>query len=164
MAIVMAEGEINDIEEIRVDDKTVTWASSLSDNSAVEVGSGDSNFFKADPTVEGSSAESLIRVEPHYGTDGQSASSLLTTLSNWATNHKLSGIAYIVFRITWDADKYYGIPNIKVKVQGKKVSTFDSGGNETTGVYSTNPVWCLLDFLRNERYGKTARNAQASRG
>ena len=46
MAIVMAEGEINDIEEIRVDDKVVTFASSFSDGTAVEVGSGDSNFYK----------------------------------------------------------------------------------------------------------------------
>src|SRR5210317_1029937 len=67
MAIVMAEGEINNIEEIRVDDKIVTFASSFSDGTAVEVDSGDANFYKADPNVEGSSAESLIRVEPHYG-------------------------------------------------------------------------------------------------
>ena len=31
MAIVMSEGEINSIEEVRVDDKVVTFASSLSD-------------------------------------------------------------------------------------------------------------------------------------
>jgi hypothetical protein len=46
MAIVMAEGEINDIEEIRVDDKVVTFASSLSDGTEVEVDSGDANFYK----------------------------------------------------------------------------------------------------------------------
>ena len=46
MAIVMSEGEINDIEEIRVDDKAVTWASSLSDGTEVEVGSGIVIFTK----------------------------------------------------------------------------------------------------------------------
>jgi hypothetical protein len=84
MAIVMSEGEINDIAEIRVDDKVVTFASSFSDGTAVEVDSGDSNFYK--------DGESLIRVEPHYGTDGQSASTLLSTLSSWGSNHKLSGL------------------------------------------------------------------------
>ena len=59
MAIVLGEGEINDITEIRVDDKAVTWASDLADNTAVEVGSGDSNFYK--------DSASLIRVEPHFG-------------------------------------------------------------------------------------------------
>jgi hypothetical protein len=46
MAIVMAEGEINSIEEILVDDKTVTWASSFTDGNAVEVDSTDSNYYK----------------------------------------------------------------------------------------------------------------------
>ena len=39
----------------------------LSDNTQRTVASSDANYFKADPTVEGSSAESLITVEPHYG-------------------------------------------------------------------------------------------------
>ena len=90
MAVVMAEGEINDIEEIRVDDKVITWASALSDGTEVEVDSGDANFYK--------DGESLIRVEPHYGTDGQSASSLLSTLSSWGSNHKLSGLCYLAIR------------------------------------------------------------------
>ncbi len=80
----MAEGEINDITEIRVDDKPVTFASSLSDGTAVEVDSSDANFYK--------DGESLIRLEPHFGTDGQSASTLLSTLDNWGSNHKLSGL------------------------------------------------------------------------
>ena len=139
-AMVLAEGEINAITEIQVNDSVVTFDGSFADGT--QITSNDSKFG------------STIVIQPFYGTDGQAAASLLTTLTNWTSNHKLSGLAYIAFRLTWDADKYSGIPNIKVKVQGKKVSTFDSGGNETTGVYSTNPVWCLLDFLRNERYGK----------
>ena len=74
MAIAMAEGEINSIEEIRVDDKVVTFASSLSDGTEVEVNSSDSNFYK--------NSESLIRIQPFFGTDSQSASSLLSTLSS----------------------------------------------------------------------------------
>ena len=71
MAIVLSEGEINSIEEVRVDDKAVTFASSLSDGTEVEVGSGDSNFYK--------NSESLIIIQHFFGTDGQSASSLLST-------------------------------------------------------------------------------------
>ena len=56
MAIVMAEGEINSIEEVRIDDKVVTFASSLSDGTEVEVGSSDSNFYK--------DSASLIRIQP----------------------------------------------------------------------------------------------------
>lgn len=139
-AMVICEGEINAITEIQVNESAVTFDGSFAHST--EITSNDSKYG------------TTIKIQPFYGTDGQSASSLLTTLSSWTANHKLSGICYIAFRLTWDSDKYSGIPNMKVKVQGKKISTYDSGGSETTGVYSTNPVWCLLDFLRNERYGK----------
>jgi len=146
MAIVMAEGEINDITEIRVDDKIVTFASSLSDGSAVEVDSGDSNFYK--------DSESLIRVEPHYGTDVQSASSLLSTLSSWGSNHKLSGLCYLAVRFKWNQDAFTGIPKVQAKIQGKKVKTYNASLVEQSASYQTNPAWCLLDYLTNERYGK----------
>ena len=146
MAIVMSEGEINDIEEIRVDDKAVTWASALSDGTEVEVGSGDSNFYK--------DSASLIRVEPHFGTDGQSASSLLSTLSSWGSNHKLSGLCYLALRFKWNQDAFTGIPKVQAKIQGKKVVAYNSSLEAQTASYSTNPAWCLLDYLTNERYGK----------
>jgi hypothetical protein len=146
MAIVMAEGEINDITEIRVDDKIVTFASGFSDGTAVEVDSSDSNFYK--------NSESLIRVEPHYGTDGQSASTLLSTLTNWTANHKLSGLCYLAIRFKWNQDAFTGVPKVQAKTQGKKVKTYNSSLVEQSASYQTNPAWCLLDYLTNTRYGK----------
>jgi hypothetical protein len=146
MAIVMAEGEINDIEEILVDDKVVTWASALSDGTEVEVNSSDTNFYK--------DSTSLIRIEPHYGTDGQSASTLLSTLTNWGSNHKLSGLCYLAIRFKWNQDAFTGVPKVQAKIQGKKVKTYNSSLVEQTASYQTNPAWCLLDYLTNERYGK----------
>ena len=142
--LVLCEGEINGITEVQVNDDVVGFSHIYVDvfTNQFTIQSNDSKYG------------TTIQIQPFYGTDNQPVSSLLSPLSNWTSNHKLSGVAYVAFRFEWDSDKYTGIPNIKVKVQGKKVSTFDSGGNETTGVYSTNPVWCLLDFLRNERYGK----------
>ena len=90
IALVLSEGEINSIEEILIDDKPVTFASSFTDGNAVEVDSSDANYYK--------NGESLIRVEPHFGTDGQSASTLLSTLSSWGSNHKLSGLCYLAIR------------------------------------------------------------------
>ena len=46
MALVMCEGEINSIEEIRVDDKVVTFNGALTDNTQRTVASSDSNFYK----------------------------------------------------------------------------------------------------------------------
>jgi hypothetical protein len=146
MAIVMSEGEINSIEEIRVDDKVVTFASAFSDGTAVEVGSGDSNFYK--------DSESLIRVEPHFGTDDQTASTLLSTLSSWGTNHRLRGLCYLAIRFKWNQDAFTGIPKVQAKIKGKKVVAYNSSLVAQTAAHSTNPAWCLLDYLTNERYGK----------
>ena len=154
VALVLCEGEINSIEEIRVDDKVVTFDGALTDGTERDVASSDSNFFKADPNVEGSSAESLIKLQAFFGSDSQSASSLLSTLSSWTSNHKLSGIAYLAARFTWNQDAFSGIPKLQAKIKGKKIVTLNSSLVESSPTYSTNPAFCILDFLRNERYGK----------
>jgi hypothetical protein len=146
IALVLSEGEISDISEIIIDDKTVTWSADLADNTQVTVNSSDTNFYK--------NSESLITVEPHYGTDGQSSSSLLSTLSSWGANHKLSGLAYLAIRFKWNQDVFSGVPKIQAKVQGKKVVSYNSSLVAQTAAYSTNPAWCLLDYLTNTRYGK----------
>jgi hypothetical protein len=154
ICLAISEGEINAIDEIRINDQTVTWSGSLTDNTQRTVASNDANFYKADPTVDGSSAESLITVEPHFGTDGQSASSLLSSLSNWGSNHKLSGICYLALKFKWNQDAFSGVPKVQVLIQGKKVVSYNSSLVAQTSAYSTNPAWCMLDFLTNERYGK----------
>ena len=146
IALVISEGEINSIEEIRGDEKVVTFDGALSDNTQRSVASSDSNFYK--------DGASYITIEPHFGTDAQSASSLLSTLSSWGTNHKLSGICYLALKFKWNADVFGGVPIVQAKIKGKKVVTLDSSLNESSATFSTNPAFCLLDYLRNERYGK----------
>jgi hypothetical protein len=146
IALVLSEGEINSIEEIRVDDKVVTFSGALTDNTQRTVASSDSNFYK--------DGVSYITVEPHLGTDGQSASSLLSTLSSWGSNHKLSGLAYLALKFKWNQDVFGGIPTVQAKIKGRKVVTLDSSLSESSETFSTNPAFCLLDYLRNERYGK----------
>ena len=146
IALVLSEGEINSIEEITVDDKVVSFDGALTDNTQRTVASSDSNFYK--------DGASYITIEPHFGTDGQSASSLLSTLSSWGSNHKLSGICYLALKFKWNADIFGGIPTVQAKIKGRKIVTLDSSLNESSETFSTNPAFCLLDYLRNERYGK----------
>ena len=138
--LVLAEGEINGITSIKFDDDTVTFSGSIANGSTIT--SNDSRFG------------TNIQVQPFFGTDGQSAASLLTGLSSWGSNHKLSGIAYIAFKLEWDQDKFGGIPNIQAVVQGKKVVAYNSSSVAQTAAFSSNPAWCLLDYLTNARYGK----------
>ena len=146
MAIILSEGEINNITEIKIDDKVVTWSGDLTDNTQRTVASNDDNFYK--------DSTSLITVEPHYGTDGQSAASLLSGLDNWGSSHKLSGLSYLALKFKWNQDSFTGIPKVQSVVQGKKVVAYNSSSVAQTAAYSDNPSWCLLDYLTNERYGK----------
>ena len=57
-------------------------------------------------------------------------------------------------KFNWHQDIYSGITRVQAKVQGKKVVTLASNLSEQTASFSTNPAFCLLDYLRNERYGK----------
>ena len=96
MAIILSEGEIEDITKIFVNDNEVTFDGDIADNTQRSVASSDANYFKAPD--DDSSAESLITIEPHYGTDSQTASSLLSGLSSWTSNHRLRGLAYIALK------------------------------------------------------------------
>ncbi len=146
VALVLSEGEVNSIEEIRVDDKVVTFDGALTDGTVREVASSDSNFYK--------DSTSHIQIQAFLGGDSQSSSSILSTLSSWGSNHKLSGICYLALRFKWNQDVFGGIPQVQAKVKGKKIVTLASDLSEQTASFSTNPAFCLLDYLRNERYGK----------
>ena len=163
MAFVLGEGEIDDITEIYVNDNLVTWSGDLADDSEVTVNSSDSNYYK--------DSASLITVRPHFGSDDQTACSTLSTLSSWTSNHRLRGIAYLSFRFEWNSDAFGSIPTINAVVKGKKIynpnlDSTKTGGSGThredtssTWEYSDNPVYQLLDYLRNDRYGMGIANS-----
>jgi len=162
MAIVLSEGEVNDITAIFINDNQVTWSGDIADNTQITVGSGDANFF---------SGSSLITCEPHFGSDSQTASSLLSTLSSWTSNHRLRGLCYLAIRFEWNQDKFGSLPTVQAVVQGKKVynpnldSTVTGGSGShradtsSTWEYSDNPILQLLDYLRNDRFGMGIANS-----
>ena len=163
MALILGEGEIDDITSIFVNDNEVTFDGDLSDNTERNVASSDSNYYK--------DSASLITVRPHYGTDDQSACSLLSTLSSWTSNHRLRGVAYLSLRFEWNSDAFGSIPTVNAIVKGKKIYNPNLDGTKTGGTgshredtsstweYSDNPVYQLLDYLRNERYGMGIANS-----
>ena len=88
----------------------------------------------------------------HKGTNAQAADPMLSgIISEWTSNHKLSGIAYIAANYEYDIQGMFtGIPNLTVVVNGKKV--YDPRTTNTT--FSSNPALCLLDYLTDDEYGK----------
>lgn len=162
MALVMSEGEINSVETLFVNDNQVTLSGALTDGTQRTVASSDSNFF-AD--------SSLITVEAHMGTDSQSVSTLLSTLTSWTSNHRLRGLAYLALRFEWNADKFGSLPKVQAIIKGRKVYNPNLDGtvtggtgshrkdDSTTWAYSDNPILQLLDYLRNERFGMGITNS-----
>lgn len=144
MAIVLCEGEITAIDEVYLDDILIT----------------DSKF------------SGRYEIQKFTGADNQGASSLLNEANAWDSNHRLKGLAYIALRLEWrkvdtqedaDANPYKGIPKVNAVIRGKKVKSAASAGavtyeNETGLAYSKNPADCLLDYLRNPRYGRGLAN------
>ena len=164
VAGVLCEGGgagITAIDEVYVDDKLVTFDGSLTNGTLRGVSSSDTNFYKG--------GESLISIQGFFGLDNQSASSLLDETTNWTSNHKLSGLAYVALRFKWNQDAFNGLPEVRVTVRGKKIydprldSTKGGSGSHrqddaTTWAYSNNSSLVLLDYLRNSRYGKGLPN------
>jgi len=162
MAIILSEGEVNDISSIFINDNQVTWSGDIADNTQITVGSGDANFY---------SGASLITCEPHFGTDSQTASTLLSTLSSWTSDHRLRGLCYLAIRFEWNQDKFGSLPTVQAVVEGKKVynpnldSTVTGGSGShradtsSTWEYSDNPILQLLDYLRNDRFGMGIANS-----
>ena len=146
IALVLCEGEIESVDKIYIDDKEVTWSGALAADTLRTVGSSDGNFYK--------DSASLISVKCHYGTDSQAQCDLLGTLTNWTTNHRLRGLAYISLKIKWNQDAFAGLPTVQALIKGKKVVSYNSSSVAQTAAHSNNPAWCLLDYLTNERYGK----------
>ena len=141
MAGIVCEGNIEEIQEIYIDDKEVTFDGALTDGTVREVDSSDANFYKD---------SSHIQVQAFYGTDDQVASSILTNSTNWTSNHRLRGVCYLAFRFKWNQDIFSSIPQVKVTLKGRKV--YDPRTDTTA--YSSNSALVLLDYLRNNRYGK----------
>ena len=164
VAGVLCEGGgagITAIDEVYVDDKLVTFDGSLTNGTLRGVSSADTNFYKG--------GESLISIQGFFGLDNQSASSLLDETTNWTSNHKLSGLAYVALRFKWNQDAFNGLPEVRVTVRGKKIydprldTTKGGSGSHrqddaTTWAYSANSSLVLLDYLRNTRYGKGLPN------
>ena len=131
MIIALAGHEVQEIGNVYFDDTVVSLD-----------GSGN---------VTTSPWNGFARVKKHLGTSSQTADSdLVSESSNWTTNHRLRGIAYLYVRLKYDVEVFPGgWPNISAMVKGKKV--YDP--RTSTTAYSANWALCLGDYLTDSTLG-----------
>jgi len=138
IVVTLAGHEVESIDEIYFNDELVPLT-------------GTNNF--PDP---GSLYDGVALINKKRGVPGDAADADLElataglTDGKWTANHKLSGIAYLYVRLTWDAEKFpSGIPNISAVIRGKQV--FDP--RTSTTAYSANAALCLRDYLTDSTLG-----------
>jgi hypothetical protein len=164
VALAICEGEIDHFEKLIVDDENVP------------IGSLD-HGVEREPT--NGRYKGRLKVQCFRGTETQTSSSLLGAHSLWGGNHQLRGVAYAALRFEWkkatedelkdqiNSNPYGGIPNVQFVIRGRKVvdltsitpSTYNTTFYQST-TWSQNPVNCLADYLRNDRFGKAIPNSK----
>jgi predicted phage tail protein len=125
VALVLAEGEVESITELLIDDVPVT----------------DAKF------------SGLIDYDVYLGSDAQTmpTTALLRGVNEfWTADHRLRGVAFLGLRFKWDEEAFAGVPDVTALVKGKKL--YDP--RTATTAWSDNPALCIRDYLTNARYGK----------
>lgn len=136
MVLALCEGEINAINSVWINDEEVA-------NGDID-GNGD---------VISGKFSGLLRIKKYLGTDSQTADAdLVADSSNWTTDHRLRGVAYVYIRAKWDQENraFGSFPRVQADVQGRKL--YDP--RTSTTAYSSNPALVLYDYLTNSRYGR----------
>ena len=145
LAVVLCEGPVHEINEIYIND-------------VLSTDSKYSAFVTTNKLKKG-------------GTENNTANTLLDDHPDWSSSHLLQGLAYVGIRLKFEPSQFSGIPDIKVRVKGRKVydprkDITSAGYDSTKGVtthrdddpstweYSDNNVLCLRDYMTNSDYGK----------
>jgi len=146
-------------------DKIASGAGSLCTASQIgNVQESNAGYSGTDPTKR-----YRMVFNAHHGASDQTADPMLTSSisTEWTTNHRLRGVAYIAASFEYDSrGMFSSIPQLTVVVRGKKL--YDprkdgsiSGGSgshrydtPSTFEWSDNAALCLLDYLRDDEYGK----------
>ena len=128
VAYVLSEGQVQGYDQLLIDDIVIPLSSYA-------------HGVLANPTLSPYNAESRLQVQFFDGRDDQTVSSLLDPAPGWDSNHRLQGLAYIACRFRWkkvetqadsDNNPWTGqIPNIKVRIQGRKIFNLVSGYTPT---------------------------------
>jgi hypothetical protein len=138
IVLTLAGHEVEAIDEVYFNDELVPLTGTSNTPDAGSFYNGVARINKK-RGVPGDTADADLIADTASLTDGK-----------WTSDHKLSGIAYLYVRLTWDAEKFpSGIPNISAVIRGKKVLD----PRTSTTAYSANAALCLRDYLTDTSLG-----------
>ena len=173
VAYVLSEGTIEGLREVYIDDwqLPVDQVGALNGGSLVTV-----NADRYKDRVQLRFFPGVFFANPRSSTVGTIVKGdIFAESPSFSSDMVYNGLAVIFARYEWrvianqvdaDANPFSGnIPELSAGILGKRVAsllvdTTETQEYDTNSVrYSTNPAECLLDYLRNPRYGKGLVNA-----
>lgn len=143
LIVAFAGHEVESFDRIYVDDSYIDVAD-LATNGTMPL------VYEPDGTTSGR-YNNKIFVNIHLGSPDQLADEdLVRESAVWTSQHRLRGIAYLYFRLSFDADAFpNGIPTFTATLKGKKVYDPRTGLTD----WSDNPALCIRDYLTSTTYG-----------
>ena len=165
--IALAGHEIEDITKVYIDaGKGLVELDISTDFTETSSGSGiyivnNTAFVNSSNTYKYNTAGGLIKIIFEKGDQTAVNTNVQSEINgiggtDWTTNHKLQGIAYIYVGCVYDADKFAAYPTFSFEVKGKKV--VDPRVHATNRTYSNNPALIIRDYLKDTVYGFGASN------
>jgi hypothetical protein len=114
-------------------------------------------------TKEYTGVKAAMRLDFHY--NGGEVDTIMAANCPERNSSYFTNIAYMsgVFRLDRDDPQFNGIPQVQALIEGRKVRWVTNGIISTTALYkddainykyTTNPAWCLLDYLLDPISGK----------
>ena len=161
MILSLCEGECGDIHEMYFND-TKIWDRSQGGTTTGNATNGYTltNFLDTKYTSGGSIVGGGVVVY-HPGTTDQVAdATVVASAPEWTTAHRLRGVAYLAFKLPFNAEAYEsGLPVMSAVIDGKKIrQATNPVGGLVTGA-DANYADVILDYLTNDIYGKNLNDA-----
>ena len=148
--VYLGEGPIQSATEVYFNDEQISLTGNLDADGATVASGPYVGYANMRVGLNGNSGSSSTAVN-------------IITNTSWTSNHKMTGNAWLGYVLVHDNEVWQnGVPQVRVKVQGRKVydPRLDGGGvgggsgshrydNEATWAFSENSALCILDFLIN---------------
>jgi len=146
-------------------DKIASGAGSLC--TATQI--GDVNTVNAGTSGTDPTKRYRMVFNAHHGADDQTVDPMLnaSVATQWTANHRMRGIAYLACSFEYDSrGMFSSIPQVTVVCRGKKLYDPRKDGSISGGTgshrydtpstfeWSDNATLCLLDYMRDNEYGK----------
>lgn len=159
MVIAIAGHEIEELTNIRLNDKDLTTTTSTISGSTVYTVT-NTEYTNTDNDNNFGSGR-LIRYTFQDGSQTAVDGFMNAQLSSMTTTDKFQGVAYVYMQMVFDAEAFGGgIPATSFLVKGKNVYDPRTNANATTDLQRSNPALIIRDYLTNTEYGLKAKSSE----